>query len=213
MFYSLIIIGAGGLGRSMFSVALADPSCGKSWYPMGYLDTRKPEHLPSDVSSLIIGDPTSYIPRPHEIFITCVGDPELKESLLQNLIVRQANFIQFAPGVEIGANSKVGNVTFGRRVVVGVNCEISDHCFVDQNALIGHNVRVGEYCYIGPNTFMADNVQIGRKVEVHAGCMIGEGVKIGDGTTLSIGTVVLQDVPAQSLVMGNPARAVRKVKP
>ena len=51
---------------------------------------------------------------------------------------------------------------------------------------------------------------IGECVNVGANSIIFPGVRIGDGCVVSAGSVVTRDIPANSLVMGNPARIVEK---
>jgi acetyltransferase-like isoleucine patch superfamily enzyme len=52
-------------------------------------------------------------------------------------------------------------------------------------------------------------VRIGADVGVGLGAMIMEGVTVGDRAFIGAGAVVVRDVPAQSVVFGNPARVVR----
>ena len=54
-------------------------------------------------------------------------------------------------------------------------------------------VTVGESCYLGTNSSIIGNVTIGK------------------GSLIGMGSVVLKDVPSNTVVVGNPAKAVRKV--
>ena len=51
---------------------------------------------------------------------------------------------------------------------------------------------------------------IGKAVYLGIGAMIKEGAYVGDNAIVSMGSIVMQDVPAQAVVMGNPARVIRK---
>ena len=59
---------------------------------------------------------------------------------------------------------------------------------------------------VGPVT-IEDGVQISRN------CMILKGVTIGARSVIGAGSVVRSDIPADSIVMGNPARVVKKMTP
>ncbi|WP_376715052.1 DapH/DapD/GlmU-related protein [Janibacter limosus] len=54
-------------------------------------------------------------------------------------------------------------------------------------------------------------IVIGRKVWIGANATILKGVTIGDGAIVAAGAVVTKDVPADSIVVGAPARVVRSV--
>lgn len=111
------------------------------------------------------------------------------------------------------------NITVGTNFYANVNLVILDGARVS----IGHNVfiapNVGIYTaghpldverrnqgleYAWPVT-IEDNVWIG------AGVHILPGVTIGSGSVIGAGAVVTRDVPAESLVVGNPGKVVRKI--
>lgn len=52
---------------------------------------------------------------------------------------------------------------------------------------------------------------IGNKAWIGMNCIILKGVTIGEGAVVAAGTVVTGDVPAWSVVAGNPARVVRRI--
>lgn len=91
----------------------------------------------------------------------------------------------------LGANSRVkvhGEVVLEEHSIVGVNCWISD---VDR--------------YGGEPCGEPRPVRIGRYAWVANGAKIFSGVTVGEGAIVSAQSVVVNDVPAYSVVMGNPA--------
>jgi acetyltransferase-like isoleucine patch superfamily enzyme len=59
---------------------------------------------------------------------------------------------------------------------------------------------------------MTAPVKIGKGSWVAAGCMILPGVTIGENSVVAIGSVVVRDVQPYSVVMGNPAKFIKKLE-
>lgn len=77
----------------------------------------------------------------------------------------------------------------------------SDACPIDSDARI-QNL---------PNTTKQSPVEIEDDVFIGARSIILKGVKIGKGSIVGAGSVVSSDVPAYSIVAGNPAKFIRKI--
>ncbi|MBI4784491.1 MAG: sugar O-acetyltransferase [Oscillatoriophycideae cyanobacterium NC_groundwater_1537_Pr4_S-0.65um_50_18] len=60
---------------------------------------------------------------------------------------------------------------------------------------------------------LASPVRIGNNVWIGGGVIICPGVTIGDNTTIGAGSVVVKDIPANVVAVGNPCRVVRSVTP
>lgn len=91
-------------------------------------------------------------------------------------------------------------------------------------------VTIGDDCFIGPNVSIytachsTDPQERNTRQEwalpvtIGDGCWIGgsvtilPGVTIGDGCTIGAGSVVVKDIPAHSVAVGNPCRVVKTLK-
>ncbi len=131
-------------------------------------------------------------------------------------------------GCSIGANTKIGSfVEIQKGVVIGENCKISSHTFICEGVEIGNGVFVGHnVSFINDmyprsanldgslqtdadwemvKTFIEDNASIGT------GATILGGIKIGKNAIVGAGAVVTKDVPANSIVAGNPSKVIRMI--
>ncbi len=137
------------------------------------------------------------------------------------------------PGAKIGARTKVwafSHILSG--AIIGEDCNICDHTFVEGKAVIGNRVTIKCGVHVWDEIMVEDDVFIGPaailtndanprsrnlnwtclRMVLKKGCSIGAGSiiipgrVIGPYAMVGAGAVVTRDVPAHAIVVGNPAR-------
>lgn len=105
--------------------------------------------------------------------------------------------------VDIGALTTVISGTLSP-TIVGNYTKIDDHVH------FGHNCIVGESAILTACSEYSGGVKIGDQVWIGPNVSIKEKLKIGEKSFAGIGAVILKDVPANTVVVGNPARPLQK---
>lgn len=118
--------------------------------------------------------------------------------------------------IEIGDDTMLNGVaiTAYDKVTIGKNCQIASGTFISDTDFhpIDAATRVRESMgyKIDHKQVNKKAIFIGNNVWIGWGSIILKGVKIGDNSIIAAGAVVLNDVPANVLVAGNPAAIKRK---
>ena len=135
----------------------------------------------------------------------------------------------------VGARTRVWQfVVILPGAIVGEDCNICSHCFIENDVVVGNRVtvkcgvqlwdglRLEDDVFVGPNvTFTNDRTPrsgdhsrafpqtlVRRGASIGGGATILPGLQIGELAMIGAGAVVTRDVPARAIVVGIPAKVI-----
>ena len=132
-------------------------------------------------------------------------------------------------GCRIGDNTKIASfVEIQKNVRIGKNCKIEAFAFIPEGVIIEDGVFVGPHaCFTNDKLPRATNKDgslktaedwkitktiVKKRASIGANATIICGVIIGKNSIVGAGSVVTKNVPNNSIVVGNPAKVIGKIK-
>jgi UDP-2-acetamido-3-amino-2,3-dideoxy-glucuronate N-acetyltransferase len=139
---------------------------------------------------------------------------------------------------QIGQNTSVWQyAVILSGAVIGDNCNINCHTFIENDVKVGNNVTVKSGVFLWDGIVIEDNVFIGpnvtfvndkfprskqypeefQKTVIKKGASLGAnatilgGITVGENAMIGAGAVVTKDIPANTLWVGNPAKQVKNI--
>jgi sugar O-acyltransferase (sialic acid O-acetyltransferase NeuD family) len=99
-----------------------------------------------------------------------------------------------------------------QQVTIANQARIGHHAIILPNSVISHDAVIGDYSCITGGVCISGLVIMGHHCYLGTNSSIIGGVKIGNGCLIGMGAVVRHNVPENSVMVGNPAKFLRKTQ-
>jgi sugar O-acyltransferase (sialic acid O-acetyltransferase NeuD family) len=214
----LVIIGTGGTSVDILDTVLAAHAAGKPEFrPVAFIDDT-----PSLIGTTLHGIPVcGPLEKAREFkdcwFINGIGSTRnfwRRSQLIARLGVppdRFATVVHPTASVSAMATLGAGTAIF-QHVTVTANAKVGDHVVVLPNSVVSHDCRVGDFTCIAGGVCLSGGVIVEESSYLGSNCTVNSNVTIGRGSLIGMGTVVLSNIPENSVYVGNPARLLRQVQ-
>ena len=204
---NLIIIGAGGMGRSLYDNAQESVGYGEIFVVKGFIDDNLaaldgyPNYPP------VIGTIKDYIPQENDVFVSSIGGAS-RRACMESVISRGGTFINLIHSTaRIRKNVRLGTGNFiGAYVAIGNDTEIGDYNMIQTYTVIGHDSRVGNWNRIDAHVVCVGGIVMEDETVIHTSAVINHKVTIETGAHVGALSFVIRKVRAGTTVTGNPAK-------
>lgn len=185
----LLIVGAGGHGRSVAEAAMLSGD----YEVIGFADDAV-----ADVKDIwgipLIGgtdDLLAYRPLTDAV-IVAIGNNGVRERLSQRLI--QAGFELVSvihPQAMVSGRALIGaGSAIMAGAIIGTEAQLGEGVIVNCGAVVDHHACVYDFGHLSVNACMAGGTVLGRGAWLQAGSSIGYGVQVSDGEVLAPGAAL-----------------------
>lgn len=207
---NLYIYGAGGLAYDTFELATRLNGKKHKWDEVFFIDDF--DNNRSFLRKEVVSYNHAISNKDDSEIIVAVGEPLFRKQLFEK--VKRDGFsitTLVDPSALISENVHVGKGTIILPFVcVSGNAEIGENVVVMPQTVFGHDTVICDGAIIGAQSFIGGHTVIGKSAYVASGSVISDRIIVGSDSVISLGSVVYKDVSDEAIVMGNPARMIRK---
>lgn len=205
---NLVIVGAGGMGRSVYCIAIGSIGYNKDFIIKGFID--------DDLRALndfvgyppIIGTIAEYKPDVNDVFVCSVGNTKTKKIICEKLKEKGAIFHKLVHKTAIvRQNAVIGEGTIvADYASVGADAVIGCNSLIQSYSIVAHDCIIGDYVRIDTHAVCVGGVKVQDIATVHTGAILSHKVIVEEGATVGAASFVFKRVKAGRSVFGNPAK-------
>lgn len=203
---NIILIGGGGHAKSCIDIILST----SSFKIVGYVDFEPSLDRKYGIPYLGQDDVLPNYIEGNQFLITIgqLNSSAKREQIFNDLKAKGGKFAKVvSPYAQVSNFTEIGegSIVF-HGVTIQADAIIGDNCIVNNHALIEHDCQIGHHCHVSTGALLNGNVQISNGVFIGSSAVLKQGISIGERALIGMGSIVLENVEANQVIYGNPAK-------
>ena len=209
----VVVIGTGGHGREMMNVIEQSNKIiphEERLIPLGFIDDCPKKKGTKVLGKEVLGN-TNWLKDNKDLhYVIGIGNCKVKEKISKKLRLDNAVSV-IHPSVIMGKDVSFGKgCVFFPGVILTTNIKIGNHVHFNLCVTISHDVVIDDFCTINPHASVNGICHLEQGVYVGAGAVLNQLKNVGMWSTLGSGSVVTRDIPSNTIVVGIPAKELKK---
>lgn len=203
----LVIIGAGGMGRTLYDMARESIGFGTEYMIKGFIDDNTAALDGFENYPPMLGTINGYEPKEDEVFVCSIGGGS-RRKCMEEIIAKGGSFLTMIhKTARIGTNVVVGEGTVvGAFTTIGADAKVGKYNLIQSYTVIGHDSRIGDWNRIDTHVTLVGGTIVEDEADIHTSAMINHKVVIESNSRVAACSFVIRRVKSGTTVMGNPAK-------
>lgn len=203
----LVIIGAGGMGRTFFDMARESIGFGSEYTIKGFIDDNLAALDGFENYPPMLGTIAGYQPQADEVFVCSIGGAA-RRKCMEEIIAKGGSFLTMIHRTaRLGTNVQIGEGTVvGAFTTIGADAKVGKCNLIQSYTVIGHDSRIGDWNRIDTHVTLVGGTIVEDEADIHTSAMISHKVTIESNSRVAACSFVIRRVKSGTTVMGNPAK-------
>ena len=178
----LIIVGAGGMGRTLYDMSRESTSFEKEYVIKGFVDDNLHSLDGFKNYPPVLDTISDYEIQEEDVFVCSIGGAS-RRACMESILGRGGEFITMIHRTaRIGTNVHIGRGCYiGAFTTIAADAFVDDFNFIQSHTIIGHDVKIGKWNRIDSYVMCVGGIRIGEGCIVHTNAVLNHNVEIGDG--------------------------------
>lgn len=206
----ILIVGAGGHARVVLDILRA----AGQHRPIGFLDADETLHNTIVMGVPVLGHPQhlSKLRGKAKGAIVAIGNNTTRLAYAKQLTDAGLELVNAVhPSAIVSPSVRLGkNLVIAAGAIISTEAVIEDACILNTGSITDHECHLEKGVHLAPGAILAGRVRIGNGAFIGMGAKVIQCLTVGAGATIGAGATVIRDVPANTTMIGTPAKALQK---